>query len=100
MVLVVMCFAEAGSRVSLTGGLYAYIEVAFGPPVGFVAGALLWAGMTAATAAVTTFFGDAMAALVPLFGHPGMHALVVVAGPAPPPGPDLFGAGQARGFHP
>ena len=34
MALVVTCFAEAGSRVSLTGGLYAYIEVAFGPLIG------------------------------------------------------------------
>ena len=40
MALIVTCFAAAGSRVSLTGGLYAYIEVAFGPFVGFVAGLL------------------------------------------------------------
>src|ERR1043165_922202 len=38
MGLIVLCFAEAGSRVSLTGGLYAYVEVAFGPLVGFLAG--------------------------------------------------------------
>ena len=37
MALIVMCFAEAGSRVSLTGGLYAYVEVAFGPFVGIYA---------------------------------------------------------------
>ena len=35
MVLFVTCFAIAGSRVSLTGGLYAYVEVAFGRYVGF-----------------------------------------------------------------
>lgn len=40
MALVVTCFAAAGSRVSLTGGLYAYIEVAFGPFVGFLGGVL------------------------------------------------------------
>ncbi len=34
MVLFVTCFAIAGSRVSLTGGLYAYVEVAFGRYVG------------------------------------------------------------------
>src|SRR5216110_2245992 len=38
MVLFVTCFAIAGSRVSLTGGLYAYVEVAFGRYVGFLAG--------------------------------------------------------------
>jgi APA family basic amino acid/polyamine antiporter len=77
MALVVMCFAEAGSRVSLTGGLYAYVEVAFGPLVGFIAGALLWAGLTAATAAVATFFGEAMAALVPALGSPPMRFAVI-----------------------
>lgn len=77
MALVVMCFAEAGSRVSSTGGLYAYVEVAFGPLIGFVAGALLWAGLTAATAAVATFFGDAMAALLPTLGSHGMRIAVI-----------------------
>ncbi len=36
MGLIVLCFAEAGSRVSMTGGPYAYVETAFGPFVGFV----------------------------------------------------------------
>src|SRR3954452_11911664 len=40
MVLFVTCFALAGSRVSLTGGLYAYVQVAFGRYVGFLAGIL------------------------------------------------------------
>ena len=65
MGLIVLCFAEAGSRVSLTGGLYAYVEVAFGPLVGFLTGVMLWAGITAATAAVASFFADALGALVP-----------------------------------
>src|SRR5579884_2377838 len=68
MGLIVLCFAEAGSRVSLTGGLYAYVEVAFGPLVGFVAGAMLWGGVTAAVAAVSSFFADALVALVPALG--------------------------------
>src|SRR2546425_8807725 len=40
MVLFVTCFAVAGSRVSLTRGLYAYVEVAVGRYVGFLAGLL------------------------------------------------------------
>src|SRR5690348_9345360 len=56
MGLIVLCFAEAGSRVAMTGGPYAYVELAFGPYVGFLAGALLWVGLTAALAAVTSFF--------------------------------------------
>lgn len=80
MGLIVLCFAEAGSRVSLTGGLYAYVEVAFGPLVGFVSGATLWGGVTAAVAAVSSFFADALLALVPSLGA-GMGraaALIVI----------------------
>ena len=42
--LVGLCFAELGSRVARSGGTYAYIEAAFGPFVGFLAGILLWFG--------------------------------------------------------
>ena len=38
MLLVVASFAEAGSRVSSTGGPYAYIEAAFGPFIGLLSG--------------------------------------------------------------
>src|SRR5688500_17207983 len=68
MGLIVLCFAEAGSRVSLTGGLYAYVEIAFGPFLGFVTGVMLWASMSAALAAVSTFFADSLVALVPAIG--------------------------------
>src|SRR4051812_23927285 len=78
MGLIVLCFAEAGSRVSMTGGPYAYIEVAFGPTIGFVTGVLLWAGITAALAAVTSFFADSLAALVPLFSTPLPKVLVML----------------------
>ncbi len=50
--LVVMCFAEAGSRVSATGGPYAYVETAIGPMWGFVAGCLVLATGTSAAAGV------------------------------------------------
>ena len=65
MGLIVLCFAEAGSRVSMTGGPYAYVETAFGPFIGFLSGMLLWVGITLALAAVASFFGDALAAMVP-----------------------------------
>jgi APA family basic amino acid/polyamine antiporter len=78
MGLIVLCFAEAGSRVSLTGGLYAYVEVAFGPVVGFVCGVMLWAGITAATAAVASFFADALGATVPALALGPPRAIVVV----------------------
>ncbi len=78
MGLIVLCFAEAGSRVSLTGGLYAYVEVAFGPLVGFLAGVMLWAGITAATAAVASFFADALGALIPALATGSLRTTVLV----------------------
>jgi amino acid transporter len=42
--LVFLCFAEAGSRVTRSGGAYAYISDAFGPFAGFLASVLLWFG--------------------------------------------------------
>jgi amino acid transporter len=79
MGLIVLCFAEAGSRVALTGGLYAYVEVAFGPLAGFLVGVMLWAGITAATAAVASFFGDALGALIPaVAGASARNAVLTV----------------------
>jgi amino acid transporter len=78
MGLIVLCFAEAGSRVAMTGGPYAYVEVAFGPLVGFLCGVLLWAGLTAALAAVTSFFADSLAALVPAVSATRSKVLVML----------------------
>src|SRR4029453_18128912 len=57
MCLFVTSFAMAGSRVSLTGGLYAYVEVAFGRYVGFLAGALYFLTAIGAVAGVGTWVG-------------------------------------------
>ena len=65
MGLIVLCFAEAGSRVAMTGGPYAYVEVAFGPFVGFLSGVLLWLVGTFALAAVATLLADALVGLAP-----------------------------------
>ena len=63
--LVVLCFAEAGSRVSATGGTYAYVETALGPMIGFVAGCLVFTTGTSAAAAVSTLFIRSLLALLP-----------------------------------
>ncbi|HEV8218078.1 MAG TPA: amino acid permease [Gemmatimonadaceae bacterium] len=79
MLLIVSCFAEAGSRVSLTGGPYVYAGVAFGPFIGLLCGALLMAGVAVATAAVASFFADSVVALFPAIGGgAGRAALIVV----------------------
>src|SRR6266571_8555636 len=63
MALIVACFAAAGSRVSVTGGLYAYVEVAFGPFVAFLSG-VLYALMAAfAVASVASAFAGSVASV-------------------------------------
>ena len=64
MILVLFCFAEAGSRVSLTGGPYAYVETALGPLVGFIAGVMLYITSLAAGAAVTVLFAGSVCRLL------------------------------------
>ncbi|HKQ78832.1 MAG TPA: APC family permease [Blastocatellia bacterium] len=49
--LVVLCFAEVGSRFSETGGPYLYAREAFGPVVGFEVGWLMWLARLMAFAA-------------------------------------------------
>lgn len=77
--LIVLCFAEVGSRVSLTGGPYAYAETAFGPFVAFMTGVMLWLLGLFATAAVSTVFAASAARLVPALGSPVARALLLVA---------------------
>lgn len=78
MVVFVTCFAMAGSRVSLTGGLYAYVEVAFGTYVGFLAGALYCLTAISAVAGVVNVFVNSVAALLPILNNPAIRALVIV----------------------
>ena len=77
MGLIVLCMAEVGSRVSLTGGPYAYVEVAFGPLVGFLAGFLLWMLLTFAMAAVATVLAAGIGALVPALASRWASAAVL-----------------------
>src|SRR5438552_10745348 len=65
MVLFVTCFAIAGSRVSLTGGLYAYVEVAFGRYIGFLAGVLYGLTALGAVAGVVNVLVNSIVIAVP-----------------------------------
>ncbi|MEO8256754.1 MAG: APC family permease [Acidobacteriota bacterium] len=77
MALIVTCFAAAGSRVSLTGGLYAYVETAFGPFVGFLAGVLYSLSASMAVAGVASAFVDSLAAIWPAAGQTPVRAAVL-----------------------
>lgn len=77
--LIMMCFAEAGSRVSRTGGQYAYIEVAFGPFAGFLGGMMLWLMGTLVTAAVATLFLGSVAGGIPSLGGTTGRTVLLIA---------------------
>src|SRR6202040_1074769 len=78
MVVFVTCFAIAGSRVSLTGGLYAYVEVAFGRYVGFLAGVLYAITAISAVAGVVNVLVNSIAVVVPVLGDPVMGSVVML----------------------
>ena len=75
MGFVVLCFAEAGSRITLTGGPYAYVEAVFGRYVGFLAGVLLWMLGTTAVAGVSSAFAEGLGAL---FNMPSLRVPILV----------------------
>src|SRR5438445_4466524 len=79
MVLFVTCFAIVGSRVSLTGGLYAYVEVAFGRYVGFLAGMLYFLTAIGAVAGFVNVLANSVALVVPFLGGPIMRVAVMFA---------------------
>ena len=78
---IVLCFAEAGSRVSSAGGLYAYSSTAFGPFVGSFVGTLLWfANGALSNAAVAVLMVNGLSLAFPALGQPlgRSVALIVV----------------------
>jgi APA family basic amino acid/polyamine antiporter len=78
MGLIVVCIADAGRRVSLTGGPYAYVGTAFGPYAGFISGVLLWMLGTFAAAAVSTVFASSLGLLVPALAGRVMETVTLV----------------------
>lgn len=65
--LIMLCFAEVGSKITTTGGLYTYIETAFGKYPGFLSGNLYLATVLLADAAVSNALFNILAAAFPAF---------------------------------
>jgi basic amino acid/polyamine antiporter, APA family len=80
MFVVVLCFAEVGSRFDQGGGPYLYAREAFGPSLGFHVGWLhVWTRLLSA-AAVLNVFVAYLAVLMPVVGTPVGRALAMVIG--------------------
>src|SRR5689334_31693 len=63
--LIVLCFAEVGSRFAATGGPYLYTRAAFGPLIGFQVGWLMWIARVTGFASLTNLFVTYLALFVP-----------------------------------
>ncbi len=76
--LIVLCFAEVGSRFSATGGPYLYAREAFGSVMGFEVGWLIWLARLTAFAANCNLLIDYLGYFFPQATTPLWRALVII----------------------
>jgi basic amino acid/polyamine antiporter, APA family len=74
---IMLCYAEIGSKVTSSGGSYAYVEAAFGNFAGFIVNWLFFFGWgTLGSAAVMNIIADSLAVLFPTFSNPLIRGLL------------------------
>jgi amino acid transporter len=73
-----LCFAAAGSRAAVTGGPYTYVDRAFGPLPGFVAGVLMWLGNWASSAGIAAGLVGQAATRIPALADPTTRTLTLI----------------------
>ncbi len=82
--LVMLCYAEISSQVTVSGGTYAYIEAAFGPYAGFISNTVFWFGTGVfVTAALVNGLADILSVAFPVCKIPLFRAglfFVLIAG--------------------
>src|SRR6478735_4596879 len=72
---IMLCYAEVGSKVTCSGGSYAYVEAAFGQFPAFIINWLFFFGWgILGSAAVMYIIADSLAAIFPLFSKPLVRA--------------------------
>ncbi len=68
---ILFCYAEIGSRVTSSGGSYAYVDVAFGHLPGYIVNWLYFFGWSIlGSAALLNVIADSLAILFPVFAQP------------------------------
>ena len=78
VLLLVLCFAEAGSLFDGPGGAYVYTRAAFGEFVGFEVGWMTWIARIASIAGLSVFFARAVGYLWDGANHGPGQALTIV----------------------
>jgi basic amino acid/polyamine antiporter, APA family len=67
---IMLCYAEIGSKITTSGGSYAYVEAAFGSFAGFVISWVLFFGWNVlANAALINIIADSLAVIFPIFSN-------------------------------
>jgi amino acid transporter len=77
VLLIVLCFAEAGSYFDRPGGAYLYARTAFGDLVGFEVGWMTWLARVTSVAALSAGFAQALGHLWPGAQAPGGRELAI-----------------------
>ena len=68
MILIMLCFVEVGTRITITGGAYSYIETSFGRFAGFLtANIFIFGAAVTANAAVANGLADTLSYFLPSF---------------------------------
>ncbi len=68
---IMLCYAEIGSRITTSGGSYAYVETAFGNLAGYIANWFYFFGWSVlGSAALMNIIADSLAVLFPAFTNP------------------------------
>lgn len=78
VLLLVLCFAEAGSLFDKPGGAYVYTRAAFGEFVGFEVGWMTWIARIASVASLAVFFSRAVGYLWDGANHGLGQAVTIV----------------------
>src|SRR6185369_15098867 len=77
--LIILCFAEVGSRFETTGGPYLYARAAFGRTVAFEIGWLVWLARLTAFGANCNLLVNYLTYFWPAASQPGFRAAVIIA---------------------
>lgn len=96
---ILLCYAEIGSRITTSGGSYAYVEAAFGRLPGYIINWLYCFGWgILGSAAVINIVADSLAVLFPVFTTPFVRGLLFFLLILFMILLNIFGAKQSMGF--
>lgn len=78
LMLMLLCFVSLGTKFTMSGGAYAYVEQAFGPFAGFLINSLFWFGFAImADAAVANLLVDNLSIFFPILKNPASRAILM-----------------------